>query len=213
VIKSRTLPVLAAIGLLIASGLARRRLLDDAGTARAVEEAAARLALTPESVGDWSGREAEVDHRGLDRAGVAGIIARRYENARTGRSATLVLLCGRPGPIAAHGPESCYPGVGFTPVAPAKRLEVPGSVLWAADFRNESPAVPRTLRILWTWSDHGPWSAPDNPRLRFAGAGVLYKAYVLHEDEAATAATGQDPARDLAAAVLPVLDVVIDPGR
>ena len=116
-LTGRALPVAAAVALLIGSGLARRRATDDAGTAAAVRAAAQRLpGLLPESAGEWSGPLAEVNLRGLDRAGVAGLAARRYRNARTGAAVTAVVLCGRPGPIAVHTPESCYPELGYAPV-------------------------------------------------------------------------------------------------
>lgn len=202
--RVRTVPVAAALAVLIGTGLARRRLSDDAGTARALVRAAQELpGRLPASAGAWSGQVTDVDRRGLDRAGIAGLVARRYQNTFTGDEVTAVLVCGPPGPIAAHGPEACYRGLGFAVDSATVRVRVPGSgaEFWSAGFRGDTPAGPRTLRILWAWRGRGGWSAPDHPRLQFASAGVLDKLYLIHETVGGSD-SGGGAALDLAAVLL-----------
>jgi len=202
--KGRGVAVAAALAVLIGSGLARRYAADDAGAARALARASEALpGWLPESAGEWTGRVADVDRRGLDRAGVAGLAARRYHNDRTGEDVTAVLLCGPPGPVAAHGPEACYRGIGFAATSAPVRVRLPGggAEFWSARFRGDGPGGPRVLRVLWAWGGGpGGWSAPDHPRLRFAAAGVLYKLYLIHEPGDGPAG---DPALALAGALTP----------
>lgn len=207
--RGRSIAVLASIAILLGSGALRRRLRDDPGAALDVARAGKRLGKAlPESVGAWSSREADVDVRGLERAGIAGLVARRYLDARSGVEVTLVLLCGPAGPIAAHSPESCYPGVGFEPVSVARRVSTADNVfsVWSEDFRGGSEVASRDLRVFWAWGDQRGWSAPEFPRVAFAGAPVLFKAYFLHETATANLAPESDPALVFAGAVLPLID-------
>lgn len=212
----RRAAVAAAVAVLVGTGLARRHLADDAAAARALAEASRRLpGMLPASAGSWSGAEVAVDTRGLGSAGIAALAARRYADAATGEAVTAVLICGRPGPIAAHGPEACYPGAGFAPASAARRVAVPGLgvELWSAAFRGGPPAEPRDLVVSWAWADRDGWSAPDNPRLRFAPAPVLFKLYLLSEAAPGAPPGSERPALGLAAALLPGLDAAPRPGR
>ena len=172
-------------------------------------------AMLPKTVGPWTGSEVDVDRHGLDGAGIAALAARRYADDATGEAVTVVLLCGRPGPIAAHGPEACYPGVGFTPTAAPRRLSVPslGLTLWSAVFRGGSVTAPLDLNVSWAWADRAGWSTPDNPRLRFAPAPRLYKIYFLYEPGPAPPSGPDFPPLRLAAELLPRLDVAAGSGR
>ena len=209
-VRPRAAAVALAVVVLLSSGIIRRRLTDDAGAARTLAAAAARVPLMlPATAGTWSGPEVAVDRRGLLGAGIVALAARRYVDSTSGAAVTAVLLCGRPGPIAAHGPESCYPGVGYAPVGEPRRDRVPGlgNTFWSATFSGGSTGVPRDLNVCWAWADRDGWSAPDNPRLRFAPASVLFKLYLLHEPGSGRSGGGDFPPLKLAADLLPSLDV------
>jgi Protein of unknown function (DUF3485) len=208
----RAAAAVTASVVLLGAGVARRRLTDDAGAARVLAGAAARVpSLLPQSVGTWTGTEVDVDRHGLDGAGIAALAARRYTDSATGESVTTVLLCGRAGPIAAHGPEACYPGVGFTTVSAPRRLPVPelGLALWSATFQGGAAAAPQDLVVSWAWADRGGWSTPDNPRLRFASAARLYKIYLLYESGPDPPAGAAFPPLRLAEELLPKLDAAV----
>lgn len=203
-IRGSLLPPLTALAILVGSGFAQRHWSRDPVVRQALDEARQRVATClPETLGSWKGREAEIDQRGLDRAGIVGLAARRYRRERDGAEVTVVLICGMTGPIAAHGPESCYPGLGYNPIAPARRIHLEGTDgnLWSADFQGETDGVERQLHILWSWNDGRRWAAPDNPRPYFAAAPALYKLYVIHESESDVI-----PAQNLAAEVMAILN-------
>ena len=46
-----------------------------------------------------------------------------------------------------------------------------------AEFRNPTSVADDRVAILWGWTTGDAFSAPDNPRLTFAGQPVLYKLY------------------------------------
>ena len=100
----------------------------------------------------------------------------------------MLLVCGRPGPVAVHTPEVCYPGAGFELAQdrPAKVVVQPGSgyppaVFRSALFRQQEALTPASLRIYWSWNSIGNWAVPEYPRFAFAGRPYLYKLYVIFE--------------------------------
>src|SRR5205814_1464998 len=137
------------------------------------------------------------------------------ENRRTGSVVSLLVACGRPGPVAVHTPEICFPGAGYQPTGEAPRLtlDLPrgGAPVEyrAATFKHADEATPEQVRVVWLWNGKGAWSAPDNPRWQFAGLPVLYKVYVTAEFLPRNAETDGDVCRDFLREILPALDAVI----
>src|SRR5262245_60307771 len=150
-------PLFAALPLLAGFGIAEGVWTNRWGLSAAVEEAAARLARVPSTVGDWEGEDQELDARQVARAELAGHVMRRYTHRRTGASVSILLVCGRPGPVAVHSPEVCYAGTGYELVAPPKRQAVrtdsadAPAEFWAGNFR-KGGAIPEPLRLYWSWT-------------------------------------------------------------
>jgi hypothetical protein len=175
--------------------------------ARDLEAAAARLALTPETVGDWDARPREMSEREKEGAQVNGAILRDYVNRKTGSTVSLMLLCGRPGPLAVHTPDVCYRGSGFEEVgAPARPAVPPGGAdhFWVRRFQKQA-AVPVQLRVWYAWSATGEWEAADNPRVHFARQPVLFKLYVIRELPRADEPLEDDAANEFLRTLLPQL--------
>jgi hypothetical protein len=146
------------------------------------ERAAARLKDVPRVVGDWEGQDRELDTREAARAEISGYLMRQYVHRRTGSTVTVLLVCGQPGPVAAHTPDVCYRGGGYRRAGSTTHHVVrttPSAEFWTARFEKSGSAIPEQLRIFWAWSAGGPWSAPDAPRFAFPGAPALYKLYVI----------------------------------
>jgi hypothetical protein len=122
-------------------------------------------------------------------ARVAGYCARRYENRRKRQSVTVLLVCGRAGPVAVHNPEVCYPDAGYqlidrpVSVALGPVESVAEAHFQASTFSKEGSAsgAGGRLRIFWTWNAAGRWETPDNPRWSFARYQALYKLYVIRQ--------------------------------
>ena len=100
----------AAILLLLASGVVQGRLGGRWAASPDLNEAVARLRLLPREIGTWVGEDADLDLKTLQRIGIGGGILRRYRDTRTGASAMILLVCGRPGPVSVHTPDVCYGG-------------------------------------------------------------------------------------------------------
>ncbi len=205
---SRTLPALLAVPLVVAFGLAEGLWANRWQTSDAPERAAARLAGVPLSVGDWQGEARELGARQAEKAEVTGHLWRRYVNRRTGAAVSVLLVCGRAGPVALHPPEVCYQGAGYRMNAGKARREVPAegeaAEFWVGQFQKDG-AVPEPLRIYWAWSAGGPWAAPDNPRLAFARQPALYKLYVIQGLSRPDEAAEEGPTPEFLRAFLPQL--------
>src|SRR5438128_10254718 len=104
----KQLPALTLIGAALFSGIVHGVWSDRWTTAQAPQEAAAKLAGVPKTIGDWDGQEDPVDARELRISEASGILKRRYLNRRTGSVVSLMLVCGRPGPVCVHTPDACY---------------------------------------------------------------------------------------------------------
>jgi hypothetical protein len=203
----RVLPIVTVFAGVLTAGLVPGLWAGRWAASASVEEAAARLAAVPAAVGDWAGRDQDVNPREREVAQAAGFLSRRYVNARTGGAVSLAVLCGRPGPISVHTPEVCYLGAGFEQVGTPSRVDVPGSPgdrLWARRFQ-KAGANPVHLRILYGWSAAGTWEAADNPRLTFARSPALYKLYVVRELSRPDEPLDGDPALDFVRALMPEL--------
>ncbi len=175
---------LAALAIIVSAGIVQGRWTGRWSGSDDLKRRAAEISRVPINFGDWKGQDLPLDRRTQEGAGIAGYVMRRYVNRR-GEALTALLVCGPPGPIAAHTPEVCYPGVGFGSTAPRVQLSVGDGPdrdeFWAADFGNEEGAVQYHLRIFYAWTTDGTWTASETPRRGFAGSPTLYKLYVVRE--------------------------------
>jgi hypothetical protein len=179
--------------------------------------AVARLDRVPMNVGDWEGEALTLDPKVVEVAGFRGYIVRRYSNRRTGNVVSLLVACGRPGPLALHTPDACYRCAGFRMMTEeAKQTLDPmfGRIRGEcrrATFAREDGAAPERLRVVWSWYSNGTWSAPDNPRWTFAGQPVIHKLYITQEyfprDEETDGAACLEFFRDL----YPELETILTP--
>jgi uncharacterized protein DUF3485 len=183
----RSLPIALAAVLLLAEGYVyglwtnRWQSNDDV-----LRSACARLEQVPMIIGDWHGSPlVEISAQEKQQAGFAGYIRRSYKNVRNGAAMSILVACGRPGPISVHTPDICYRGAGYEPTDAIKKhtekLKESSVEMWQADFRKSDGVSPSQLHVLWSWTTGDVWKAPDNPRVAFAGAPALYKLYVIQE--------------------------------
>jgi hypothetical protein len=214
----RALPLVAVAALLALAGLVQGLWTGRWHTSHALEGALARLDAVPLTVGDWQGRALETDEEQRVQAGAAGCLHRRYEDRRTGEVVSILLVCGRPGPVSVHPPDVCFRGAGYEPAAAPARAEVPAdapappATFWAAEFVKRDTGLPRRLRVYWAWGADGTWDAPANPRLAFARFPVLYKLYVYREaPPGAEGRPGDDPCLAFMRQLLPALQQTLFP--
>ena len=103
----------SAILLVLSAGLMNRFWTHEAENDSAVVDAAAKIQRVPMILGSWRGQTLELDPADMRKARYAAALWRRYENAETGSVVSVLLVCGRPGPVAAHTPDICYAGAGY----------------------------------------------------------------------------------------------------
>jgi hypothetical protein len=183
---SRPVLILAALAVLAVDIFLYGRWTNRWTPSLELEQAVARLQRVPMDLGDWHGESMELSAREIERAEIAGYLHRCYKNHRTGTEVTVLLLCGRAGPMSVHTPDICYRGAGYRMTDPEKKMTVPVGTsatapFWAASFIKEGPLAPSRLRIYWAWNAVGSWDAAANPRMAFAGRSVLYKLYVVRQ--------------------------------
>ncbi len=207
----RTFAVLAAAALILVPGVVQGVRTDRWGKSQELEAAVARLNRMPLTVGDWNGQPAELDTDQVEGADLAGYVARRYERGDKRAAVSVVLMCGRPGPLSAHTPEVCYLSSGYELVGGRERVEEPAGAdrgpaeFWAARFRKGRGPVATSCRVFWAWGPDGAWSAPANPRFAFARCPALYKLYVIRNLGAADEPLADDPCQDFLRQLLPEL--------
>jgi hypothetical protein len=176
--------IASACLVLIASGVVHGIWTDRWSEQVGLSDAVAALDQLPMKIGAWQGSPVEMEKD--EKTGLAGVIARRYVHAASGKGVTLLLACGKPGPVCMHTPDVCYAGSGFvvetpkryhlTPAAPGQ----PSGEFWTARFVKERTTGKTNLRIFWAWHANA-WKVADHPRLSFAGEKVLHKLYVIRE--------------------------------
>jgi hypothetical protein len=213
---SRLLAPLIATTVILTSGLAQGVWTGRWSNSRELETRVANLERVPMVIGDWEGRASTLDKRTLEVAEIAGYVARQYKNRRDGRVVTILLVCGRPGPISVHTPEVCYAGNGFEPRGPAVRRSFGDNALgpnefWVLDLDKHVSVLSEALRINYSWSVGANWVASDRPRLDFAGSRALYKLYVIHAIVGEAEADREGIDSDFEQELLPVLRTALFP--
>lgn len=178
---SAFLLVMISIGAL---GYAHGRLTDRWGMPAEVSQAAERLALVPHEINGWVGTDLPIGTRQLEAASAEGSLSRQYMHSETGEVVQVMILCGRPGPIAVHPPTVCFVGSGVEQATEESKATLSSgeteSEFFTADFV-QTDLFEEAQRTYWAWSTTGrSWSAPGDSqttRLTFAGEPYLYKMY------------------------------------
>jgi hypothetical protein len=209
----RYLPAVLALAMLVLSGALHGMWTNRWVVSTDLQTAVERLADVPTAIDDWDGKDVEVDSRQLARAEIVGYRAIQYVQRHTGKRVMVLLLCGRPGPIAVHTPDICYQGIGYRMAGALDKQPVKYGPdkqeveFWTARFLKPESTVAPKLRIHWAWNAAGEWRAADNPRLSFGGFGALYKMYVVHSSPASGVAPTPDapPEDDTSLAFMNVL--------
>src|SRR5687768_3625371 len=119
---ARTFSAWIATLLILGAGLAGGLWTNRWAVSAELETAVTRLGDLPPTIGDWEGQKVEaLDARQLEIGEIAGHAVRQYKHRRNGQVISVLVVCGRPGPIAVHTPEVCFSGGGFQQAAERSR--------------------------------------------------------------------------------------------
>jgi hypothetical protein len=215
----RTLAYLMALGLILAGGYAHGLWTGRWSNSHDVADDAVRLSHVPETVGTWRGEPLKLEDEAevMKAAQIDSYVYRKYVDTVNGSVVTMLLVCGRPGPIAVHTPDICFTGSGFTlkadPVKISERVEAIASPVefWMGDFQKATASDVQALRVYWSWSTGEGWRAPDNPRWHFAGKPILYKMYVTCSPRNTPSTEEKNPPVEFLRVMLPALQKVLAP--
>lgn len=212
----RFLVILAAVAVLVGAALFEGVRTNRWGPSEDIKAAAAKLDALPRDVGPWSApTDTPLDPKIVRVAEAVGAVARQYRHKGTGAQVEVLLLCGPPGPIAAHTPDVCYAGLGFKVAGGhlRKTLALPDGTTvsyWSARFEREATGDD-ALRVCWAWGLDGDWDAADSPRGEYALRTYLYKLYATRRAAATAEAdrTDSDPVEEFLTVFLPEVRKVL----
>jgi hypothetical protein len=206
----RIVLMILAVPILVGYGVAEGVWTNRWHNSQAVQQAVDRLRLVPAIVGDWQGQDLELDHWQVEQGEIDGYLMRHYVNQVTGEGFTVLIVCGRPGPIALHPPDICYQGAGYQPAKPPQRVAIDAAGVtaefWQGDFRKPDAPVPDRLDIRWSWSATGEWRASNSARMEFARHPALYKFYLVRKILGDNAPAAGDPGAAFLQQFLPELN-------
>lgn len=233
----RPLPIIAALILLVASGVANGIWNDRWRVSHELQDMTDRLPKVPMKIGSWVAedddpetasneeeRKQRLKKRELaDRLKKNGtlheLLSRRYVNQKTGEVVDVLMATGRPGTIATHNPLTCIgDGSGHPLLDLPKPATIPvgdGSAVFArADFGGRTKdSIQNGLRVFWSWhdSDEG-WVATEDPRTRFASYRALTKVYVTRATppgDAQPTELKEEPLAHFISDCMPTIDAVL----
>lgn len=208
-------PLLLVIVVVVAAGVVHGVQTDRWRPSPQLEHALGRLPQVPMTVGDWRGEDVPYEANDMARAGIQGCVFRNFRNPRTRESVSVLLVCGRGGPISVHTPDVCYAGAGYRQLTDASVKEVEREnrkdTFRVARF-GKPGVVPTQLEIYWGWSRDGQsWEAPDNPRTALARSPALYKLYVVRQFVAGSRDENADSCQEFLRRALPEFGVALAP--
>jgi hypothetical protein len=181
----RLLPAYVCCAALLASGVASGLFTNRWASPADFGPIQDRMDAVPRALGPWAGRSVLVEQDALDLAGIKAHISRDYRDSRTGRSVRVLLVAGRPGPIAVHTPDVCFRGAGYELTDDPRVLSAgpAGNQFWGAVFAKKQAAVPSRILVLWAWNAGTGWQAaePYAVRVRYSLDPVLLKLYLVTE--------------------------------
>jgi hypothetical protein len=205
--------IAAAVILIVGAGLVHGKWTNRWAQSPALTELVRRFDSVPMVIGDWQGRAFELPALDRAMAGAVACLSREYSNPARGITFSVLLLGGLPGKISTHTPDVCYTGAGFTLDSPVPFTYRYGPDATVAEFKTalaiRGGTNPSTLRIFWGWNASKGWSAPDDPRWKFAANPALCKLYIVRETAGVAGDPQNDPCNDFLKVLLPELDRLV----
>lgn len=141
----------------------------------------------PKQIGNWVGEDTEVDQAQFRASGCHGVVSRLYRNLATKEEISVYFVSGKAYHVTIHTPDWCYVAAGFEMDKDPHRYQIKDTglpenpELLTAKFKKVDATQTTVLRILWTYSDDGTWTAPGSAKYEFVGRPALYKVYFIRQ--------------------------------
>jgi hypothetical protein len=206
---SRFIPFVVGLGILLGSELVHGHWTNRWRWSDEPRASCAKLPRQDEPLilGDWKGYPTPpLQEQDIIIGEIAGYFHQVFKHPR-GYVLEVLVVCGRPGPIAVHTPEVCLGGEGFIQEDTKQRYPVrladQTAEFWLGQFYRYDGGLRRDQRQFWTYSTNGSWTAEDNPRFRFAGLPALYKIYIMRQMSRKDEKLEEDPTTEFIKVFMP----------
>lgn len=211
----RTLPLAAAVILIIVTSVVQGVWSERFGAAPELGFFAAQLKNIPLEFGDWRGQAVDEPNEKIKQvAGIEGSFSTIYRNARD-EQISVFLVCGRLNDLFYHTPERCYPASGFETMTEKSTEDIAWedqtASFFSSVFRKADPGGTQNVKVYWSWCASGPWIATDDEKWTFRGQRALYKLYVVYPLAGRQRPGERDPAVHFIRDFLPQLAKALDP--
>jgi hypothetical protein len=175
-----------------------------------------RLEGVPTQIGDWTSQETQVNERQFAASHCHGRISRVYRNSK-GQTVNVFLVSGKALHVTQHSPDWCYVAAGYEmkkdPVVYGFDVDgIQRPEFLHADFQKFTATETTRLRILWSFTEEGKWSASKLATYAFAGKPALYKVYLITEvNDQNGSSLADGPAVAFAKEFLPAIEPILFP--
>lgn len=174
-----------------------------------------RFEGVPTQVGDWVSTDTEVNAAQFKASHCHDSVSRVYENS-AGDKVNVFLVSGKALHVTQHSPDWCYVAAGYEmkkdPVVYGFDVDNFGRPEFLhADFERVTATETTRLRILWSYSEEGQWTASKLATRAFAGKEALYKVYLIAAQSGK--ALADDPTVAFAKEFLPAIKPVLFPAE
>ena len=208
--RTASAPILVCLVLIASLGVVHGVYTDRWGPSGELEQALGALERVPMKVGDWTGEDVPYEAEALARAGIKGGVFRRYTNKRTRESISLLIVCGRGGPLSVHTPDICYSSAGYKQLAPEERKESIAARDKKIGFalpvlesqRRWFRAVGDLLVLVPRWFG---MAGSREPAFLAGSVAALYKLYVVREYTPKSRSESSSAGEDFVRQFFPVL--------
>ena len=206
--------LLIAVGVITLGGAGVQGWVTDRwvnATTERLAEFTTRLDGVPRNFGQWVSVDTEVDAKQFKASNCHGNISRLYRNTVTNEEVNVFLVSGKGYHCTIHTPDYCYVAAGYETLRDpsAFEFEVPNlgqAEFQDAIFKKETATETTQLRILWSYSDDGKWTAPRVAKYSLGNKDALYKIYLISEIDNTAKVTEEDVTTRFAKEFFPIIN-------
>ncbi len=185
------------------------------GTSEQLDSFTQRLDGVPKQFGAWKATDVAVNQKEFEASHCQGVVSRAYHNTVTDQVVNVYLVSGKGYHVTIHSPDWCYVAAGFEMQSVPSNYSVRCRDLPADPdflttlFYKETPTETNRLRILWSYTDDGTWTAPKLAKQLFARKPALYKLYLITAIQGRPSPLGEDPSVLFAQKFIPAINEIL----
>jgi hypothetical protein len=167
----------------------------------------------PKTLGDWEGRDEELDPQIARLTGSTDHVFRTYVDGRTGVALDVIVLYGPAVEMKLHAPEQCYPAAGYeTAEGPdyraieTERGDIPFCSLV---FTKGEGGQAERQEVYYTWRYGGRWTPHRGAHKEMERTPSMYKVHLARRLTEREARDAGGPCEDFLKLLLPAMERLI----